>query len=207
MANLRRLEAIAHDMLKAGEKIEAKVGGSYSDDSRPGKNEIVKGFMAATNHRLLVVLSSISLRIRKDSFTYAQITAITMHDNLINLVMPDETITLFDVAEGYADLKKFRSYVAEKKTALPKSENTAWSIVIPPLKKPAKTLIKRIEAREAKNKGMVVAIDPDSENYFLGKDTIDAVAKGRKKLPGAVFYCIRIGYPGVYRLHGRFQAL
>lgn len=207
MANLQRLEAIAHSMLKPGEKIEAKVRGSYSDDSRPGKNEIVKGFMAATNYRLLVVLNSISPGIRKDSIAYEQITAVTRHDHLINVVMPDETITLFEVDGGYADPKKFYSYVAEKKMARPKPENTTQSIVIPPLKKPPKTLIKKIEAAEVKNKGMVVAIDPDSENYFLGKDTIDAVAKGKKKLPKAIFYCIRIGYPGVYRLHGRFQAL
>lgn len=76
---------------------------------------------------------------------------------------------------------------------------------IPPLKKPSKALIKQIEAQEAKHKGMVAAIDPDTGNYFLGKDTIDAVEKGRKKLPNAVFYCIRVGYPGVYRLGGRFQ--
>jgi len=78
---------------------------------------------------------------------------------------------------------------------------------IPPLKKPSKTLIKKIEATEAKHKGMVVAIDPDSGKYFLGKGTIAAVEKGRKKLPKAVFYCIRIGYPGVDQHRGGFKKL
>jgi hypothetical protein len=78
---------------------------------------------------------------------------------------------------------------------------------IPPLKKPPQALIKKIETLEAKHKGMIAAIDPDSGAYFLGKDTIDAVEKGRKKAPNAVFYCIRIGYPGVYKLRGGFHKL
>ncbi len=78
---------------------------------------------------------------------------------------------------------------------------------IPPLKKPSQTLIKKIEALEAKHKGMVAAIDPDSGKYFLGKGTIAAVEKGRKQLPGAVFYCIRIGYPGVDQHRGGFKKL
>jgi len=78
---------------------------------------------------------------------------------------------------------------------------------IPPLKMPSKALIKKIETMEAKRKGRIAAIDPDSGEYFIGKDTIAAVERGRKKLPKAVFYCIRIGYPGVYRLRGGFQEL
>ena len=78
---------------------------------------------------------------------------------------------------------------------------------IPPLKKPPKSLIRKIEALETENKGMIAAIDPDSGNYFLGTDTIAAVKKGRKRLPDAVFYCIRIGYPGVYKLRGGFRPL
>ena len=78
---------------------------------------------------------------------------------------------------------------------------------IPPLKMPPKALISKIETLEAKHKGMIAAIDPESGNYFLGRDTIAAVNKGRRKLPEAVFYCIRIGYPGVYKLRGGFRAL
>ncbi|MDZ7360843.1 MAG: hypothetical protein ONB46_08970 [candidate division KSB1 bacterium] len=78
---------------------------------------------------------------------------------------------------------------------------------IPKLKMPSKSLIKKIEALEAKHKGMIAAIDPDSGNYFLGKDMINAVEKGRKKYPNAVFYCIRIGYPAVYEHKGGFHKL
>ncbi len=73
---------------------------------------------------------------------------------------------------------------------------------IPRLKKPDEALITRIETLEAKNKGMVAAIDPDSGDYFLGNDTMTAVKKGRQQRPEAVFYCIRIGYPGVYEHRG-----
>ncbi len=78
---------------------------------------------------------------------------------------------------------------------------------IPSLKKPSKALINKIEMLEAKRKGMIAAIDPDSGAYFLGKDMINAVEKGRKKYPNAVFYCIRIGYPAVYEHRGGFHQL
>lgn len=136
MANLARLEAMANGMLKAGEKIEAKVGGDYTNESGPGNYETVKGFMAATNHRLLVALNSVSLSVRKDSFTYAQITCATMQDGCINVMMPDETITLCEVDDTCGDLKKFYTYVNDKKRPPEKTTITARDVEIPnPLKK------------------------------------------------------------------------
>ena len=73
---------------------------------------------------------------------------------------------------------------------------------IPAIKRPGKALLQKIEKLEAKNKGMVAAIEPESGEYFLGTKTLHAVEKGRKKYPNAVFYCIRIGYPGVYQHRG-----
>lgn len=78
---------------------------------------------------------------------------------------------------------------------------------IPPLKMPSKALLKKIETVEAKHKGKVVAIDPESGDYFLGTKILTAVEKGRKKHPNAIFYCIRIGYPGVYQHRGGFREL
>lgn len=78
---------------------------------------------------------------------------------------------------------------------------------IPPLKKPSKAVIKKIEELEAKHKGMIAAIEPDSGDYFLGTSVINAVAKGRKKYPDAVFYSIRIGFPGVDQHRGGFKRL
>jgi len=136
MANLAKLEAIAKSMLKAGEKIEAQVCGDYTNESGPGNYEIVKGFMAATNHRLLVALNAVSLNVRKDSFTYAQITGVTMHDDCINVMMPDETITLCEVDDTCGDLEKFFKYVTDKKKPPDKTTITARDVEIPnPLKK------------------------------------------------------------------------
>jgi hypothetical protein len=89
-----------------------------------------------------------------------------------------------------------------------KNMKTRWGgISIPPLKRPSKAIIKKIEKLEAKRKGMVAAIEPDSGDYFLGKRVLTAVEKGKKKYPNAVFYCIRIGYPGVYQHRGGFKEL
>jgi hypothetical protein len=78
---------------------------------------------------------------------------------------------------------------------------------IPPIKRPSKALIKKIETLEATHKGMIAAIEPDSGDYFLGRKMLTAVEKGRKKYPNGVFYCIRIGYPGVYQHRGGFREL
>jgi hypothetical protein len=131
MANLEKLEAIANRMLKADEKIEAKVGGSYSNDSGNGNYEIVKGFMAATNQRVLVVLNAVSLDIRKDSFTYGQVVTVTKYGNQINLVLKDETIKLYDVIDD-DDLEKFFKFVTDKKTPPPKTTVAGRDMEIPP---------------------------------------------------------------------------
>jgi len=125
-------------MLKAGEKIEAKVGGSYSNDSGNGNYEIVKGFMAATNQRVLVVLNSVSLDIRKDSFTYGQIITATLtpEGDSVSLVMSNEIITLFDVIDDCDDPKKFHKYISDKKAPPPKATIASLDVdVSPPPKK------------------------------------------------------------------------
>jgi len=136
MANLAKLKTIAQSMLKAGEKIEATVGGNYSNESGPGNYEIVKGFMAATNQRLLMVLNSAPLSTRKDNFTYPQVTAATMNDDCINVVLPDETITLCEVSDDCGDLEKFHKYVTDKKAPPQKTTIAARDVeVTPPPKK------------------------------------------------------------------------
>lgn len=129
-------ETIASRMLKFGEKIEAQVCGSYSNESGPGNYEIVKGYMAATNHRVLIVLNSVSFSNRKDSFTYGQVATVTKYDDQINLVLPDETITLFDVDDVCGDLEKFHKFVTEKKAPPPKTTIAGRDMeVVPPAKK------------------------------------------------------------------------
>jgi hypothetical protein len=133
MANFEKLEAIAEGMLKVGEKIEAKVAGSYSNESAPGNHEIVKGFMAATNQRVLVVLNSVSLSTRKDSFTYGQVaTPPVLNDGTLDLTVPGERITLFNVVEDCDDPEKFKKFITEKKTPVPKTTILARDVEIPP---------------------------------------------------------------------------
>lgn len=51
---------------------------------------------------------------------------------------------------------------------------------------------------ESEHKGEIVAIEPESGDYFLGVNVIEAVLKGRERYPERVFHSIRIGYPAVH---------
>ena len=66
--------------------------------------------------------------------------------------------------------------------------------------KKAQEIYNKIKANiESNHKGEIIAIDPESGEYCLGKTVIEAVMKGREKYPDRVFHSIRIGYPAVYR--------
>jgi len=47
-------------------------------------------------------------------------------------------------------------------------------------------------------KGMIVAIDVDTGEYFLGKTVIEAVKTGKKKYPNKIFYTMRVGFKAVH---------
>jgi hypothetical protein len=51
---------------------------------------------------------------------------------------------------------------------------------------------------EPEHKGEIVAIEPDTGDYFLGQSVIEAIEKGRERYPDSVFHVIRIGYPVVH---------
>lgn len=55
---------------------------------------------------------------------------------------------------------------------------------------------------ELEHKGEIVAINTDTGDYFLGKTLLEAVKKGRRKYPKAIFYSIKIGYPAVVKFRG-----
>jgi hypothetical protein len=59
---------------------------------------------------------------------------------------------------------------------------------------------------EEKFKGRIVAIDVDSEDYFVGKTVLEAIEKGRRKHPGKIFYAVRIGYPAVHSLRSSWPS-
>jgi hypothetical protein len=56
---------------------------------------------------------------------------------------------------------------------------------------------------EKKYHGKVVAIEPDSGDYFVGKHLSKAGEKGREKYPDKIFYYVRPGFRAVYRDRGR----
>jgi hypothetical protein len=135
MANINKLAEIAEGMLKINEKIEQKVAGNYTIESGLGNYEIVKGLLAATNHRVLVVINQALFGIRKDSFTYAQINTVSMtpDEESLSLIMPDEVIELYSLSEADScqEPEKFYKYIMEKKTPTPKTTITARDVEIP----------------------------------------------------------------------------
>jgi len=69
---------------------------------------------------------------------------------------------------------------------------------IRPLRKPSARVLKSIEEKEAPNKGMVAAIVPNTGEYFLGANVVEAAKTALSVHPGGVFYFIRIGHPAVH---------
>ncbi|HHT9125363.1 MAG TPA: hypothetical protein ACFYD6_06025 [Candidatus Brocadiia bacterium] len=49
---------------------------------------------------------------------------------------------------------------------------------------------------------MIAAIEPETGDWFLGKNVLEALEKGRKKYPQGSFYFVRIGYPSAHILKG-----
>lgn len=50
--------------------------------------------------------------------------------------------------------------------------------------------------------GKVVAINVETGEYFLGKDTVEADHRARAKYPEDVFHLVRVGYPAVHSFKG-----
>jgi len=54
-------------------------------------------------------------------------------------------------------------------------------------------IYQKIKDKLKGQEGKIVAIDIDSEGYFIGNDSIEAYEKGIKKYPGKEFFFKRIG--------------
>jgi len=59
---------------------------------------------------------------------------------------------------------------------------------------------------EAGNHGKIVALDVDSGAFEVAEDTLTAAQRLLTRYPEAQIWCVRIGYPAVYRLGSRVQA-
>lgn len=55
---------------------------------------------------------------------------------------------------------------------------------------------------EPAEKGKYVAIEPDSENYFVDADGTKALLQARAALPDKLFFLIRIGYEAAHSIGG-----
>ena len=64
----------------------------------------------------------------------------------------------------------------------------------------AEDLYENIKNRLKGKEGKIVAIDPDSGDYFVGEDILEACAKGRRKHPGKEFFFHRIGAKATFHI-------
>ncbi len=53
---------------------------------------------------------------------------------------------------------------------------------------------------EPKENGKFVAIEVESEDYFIGMSILEAIDLAKKKYPTKLFHTVRVGYPGVFKL-------
>jgi len=53
---------------------------------------------------------------------------------------------------------------------------------------------------EPEYKGKIMAIEVDSEDYFIADSLPDAGKKAKEKYPDKIFHFVKIGYPVVYHL-------
>jgi len=68
---------------------------------------------------------------------------------------------------------------------------------IPEVRRPSKQVLSRVHALE-KEKGMIAAIEPETGEWFLGKNVIEAFKTARSKYPQGTFYFVRVGYPSAH---------
>jgi hypothetical protein len=55
---------------------------------------------------------------------------------------------------------------------------------------------------EPEHEGEFVAIEPETERYFLGPTGLAALRAGRRELPDKLFYLLRVGHDAAYRVGG-----
>lgn len=56
---------------------------------------------------------------------------------------------------------------------------------------------------EIDKKGKYVAIEVETERYFIEDTPEEALQKAKQEFPDSIFYLIKIGYPGIYNVGWR----
>ena len=63
-----------------------------------------------------------------------------------------------------------------------------------------RVLFRRLERRlKAKHRGEVIALEPNSGTYVLGKDALEAALKAKEQFHGMPVDFFRIGFPAVHK--------
>ncbi|MFQ6087649.1 MAG: hypothetical protein ACE5K0_01940 [Candidatus Methanofastidiosia archaeon] len=73
-------------------------------------------------------------------------------------------------------------------------------------KKPSKEVLAKIHSLKGK-KGLIAVIEPKTGEYFLGNTLTEALKKAKEKIPGKIFYSVRIGYTFVHEHKGGMRRL
>lgn len=60
-----------------------------------------------------------------------------------------------------------------------------------------KNLLKRLLPRF---KGQIIAVEPTTKKYIVGRDELEVALQARKKFPGKKFGFFRVGYPAVHKV-------
>jgi hypothetical protein len=69
------------------------------------------------------------------------------------------------------------------------------------IKRPSEEVLSQVQSL-TDEKGKVAAIEPETGEWFLGKDALEAFRSARLKYPKSIFYFIKIGYPSLYTHKG-----
>jgi len=56
---------------------------------------------------------------------------------------------------------------------------------------------------EPEHKGKFLALDIETGEYEMDADEMAAIHRARARMPDAVFYILRVGYPAAHRLGAR----
>jgi hypothetical protein len=68
---------------------------------------------------------------------------------------------------------------------------------IPEVRRPPREVLYRVHALKSE-KGMIAAIEPETGEWFLGENVIEAFKKARSGCPEGTFYFVRVGYPSAH---------
>jgi len=74
------------------------------------------------------------------------------------------------------------------------------------IKKPSDDTILQIHSIDDE-KGKIAAIEMETEEWFLGKNVIEALKNARSKYPDGIFYFTRVGYPSAHIHKGNIRKL